>query len=66
MSEENALTYKTGLSGPKHSNWTIFIIVPVSSAPSWKAGWHVEIGADISACTTRQQNQIFKFKVINA
>lgn len=59
---QNALTYKTGLCGAKHSNWTIFVVVPVTSASSWQAAWHVEIGANVTAYTntneklTREEN----------
>lgn len=50
----NTLTYETGLGGAKHSNWTIFIIVPVTSASSWQAGWHVEVRAKVSAYAKTQ------------
>lgn len=52
----NVLTYKTGLGGAKHSNWTILIIVPVTSASGWQAGWHVEIRADVTAYTDTNEN----------
>lgn len=46
-----------GLGGAKHSNWTIFVIVPVTSAPGWQAGRHVEIRANVSAyAETNNQN----------
>ncbi len=50
------LTHNTGLGGAKHSNWTIFIIVPVTSASSWQAGRHVEIRANVSAYTNTNEN----------
>lgn len=45
----NVLTYETRLGGAKHGDWTILIIIPVTSASRWQAGWHVEIRANVSA-----------------
>lgn len=28
-------TYKSGLGGAEHSNWTVFVVVPVTTAPGW-------------------------------
>lgn len=47
------LTNESGLSGAKHSDRTIFVIVSVASSPSRQAGWHVEVGTNVSSYTTR-------------
>ena len=50
------LTYKSGLGGAEHSNWTIFIVVPVTSTSGWQAGRHVEVGANVSAYTNTNED----------
>lgn len=48
-------TYKTSLGGAKHSEWTIFVIISMTSASSWQIGRHVEVGSNISAYTSTNE-----------
>lgn len=50
--QRNELTNESGLSGAKHSDGTVFVVIPVSSTSSGEAGRHVEVGANESAYAT--------------
>lgn len=54
---QTELTNESGLSGSKHSDRTVFIIVSVPSSSSGQVGWHVEVGANVSAYATIEDRQ---------
>lgn len=62
--KSDAPTYKTSLGGAKHSEWTIFVIIPVTSASSWQIGRHVEVGANVSAYTSTNETLLLLFLIL--
>lgn len=53
--QRSELTNESGLSGAKHSDGTVFVVIPVTSTSSGEAGRHVEVGANESAYATTEE-----------
>lgn len=53
--QQNELTNESGLGGAKHSDGTVFVVIPVTSTSSGQAGRHVEVGANVSAYATTEE-----------
>lgn len=50
------LTDESGLGGAKHGDGTVFVVVSLSSPSSRQAGWHVKVGANVSAYATAEDS----------
>lgn len=59
--KQDELTNKSSLRGSKHSDGTVFVVIPLTSNSSGQAGWHVEVGANESAYATTEESLTAKW-----
>lgn len=59
--KQDELTNKSSLRGSKHSDGTVFVVIPLTSNSSGQVGWHVEVGANESAYATTEESLTAKW-----